>query len=73
VHFCGSAKKCSYADVCYADVTSVKSGVESSIQYLLQKRDKDPFADTGVRMLWEAAAGRQAGRGLLLHDAGQAA
>jgi len=41
----------------YADV---KSGVESSIQYLLQKRDKDPFADTGVRMLWEAAAGRQA-------------
>ena len=39
---------------------SVKEDVQGGIQYLLAKRDSDPFGDTGARLLWEAAAGRQA-------------
>ena len=64
----GKPIECAHLDPSAADdpqlvasmYEAVKANVEDGIQYLLRKRNSDPFGDTGARMLWEAAAGRQA-------------
>jgi len=39
---------------------TVKSELEDNIDYLLRRRADDPFKDTGTRMIYEAATGKQA-------------
>jgi pimeloyl-ACP methyl ester carboxylesterase len=64
----GKPIECAHMDPAAADdpqlvdamYESVKADVQGGIQYLLAKRENDPFGDTGARLLWEAAAGRQA-------------
>ena len=37
-----------------------RASVEDGIDWLLARRSEDPFKDTPGRVIWEAAAGKQA-------------